>query len=76
MPFSLSPGESTLCLQNVAYALPATYCFIQSSLAMETSLDGSTGWAALTGANTTGVGASGGFIRCPTANATVICKKY
>jgi hypothetical protein len=75
MPYGLSPGVATPILQNIQYGLPATLCFVQSSVAIESSVDGSA-WAALTGANTIGVVCAAGFIRCPTANAVVICKKY
>lgn len=70
---SIPLGPQTTILQNVAYALPSRACFIMSSVAIEWSNDGTT-WAALTGANTTGVNVGAMFIRCPTANAVVTCK--
>ena len=69
----LSLGMPATIAQNVVHALPARACFIMSSVAIEWSNDGTT-WAALTGANTTGVTTGATFIRCPTASAVVTCK--
>lgn len=70
---SLQVGVLTSITQNVQYALPARKCFVRSAAAVESSLDGST-WAALTGANTTGVGTSDIFVRCTTANTLIVAK--
>ena len=72
---SASPGKLLNMVQNTVYALPASRCFVKSSVAIEVSdLVGGT-FAALTGANTTGVETSSLFVRCTTAAATLICKK-
>jgi hypothetical protein len=71
MPFqTLSLGTTTQILQNVVYNLPAASCDIRSSVAIEGSHDGST-FAALTGAETTGVRGTVKCIRCTTGNANV-----
>jgi hypothetical protein len=72
---SIPIGKSTALLQNVQYALPPKLVFITSSVAVESSIDG-TVWTAATGANTTGIMIGALFVRCPTANAVVVCKAY
>lgn len=61
--------------QNVAYALPPGLNFIRSNTALEDSLDNST-FAALAGANTTGINTGARFVRCTTANALVSVRSY
>jgi hypothetical protein len=73
--FCLSPGEVQAIAQNVEYALPSFLVYIQSSVAIESTSDGTT-WGALTGANTVGVLCAARAIRCPTASASIICKRY
>jgi hypothetical protein len=72
--YSVPIGVPTLLTQNVPIALPNKLVFISSTLAIESSLDNST-WAALTGANTTGVNTVARFIRCTTGAPTVLCKR-
>ena len=69
----LSLGVPWVLTQNVVYALPAKVVLVTSSLAVETSSDGTT-WAALTGANTVGANSGAAFIRCTTGAPTVTCK--
>jgi hypothetical protein len=69
----LSTGVPTTIAQNAVYSLPTVLCFISSSVAIEASLDGTT-WAALAGANTTGVYCGAAFVRCPTAAAIINCE--
>ena len=66
-------GPMQTITQNVAYAMPAKATTIQSLAAIESSIDGST-WAALTGANTTGVKTAARFVRCTTGATQVVCK--
>lgn len=75
MPALIPVGPPTTILQNVQYALPARLTFLTSSVAVEQSLNGTT-WSAVTGAETTGSNAGGVFLRCPSANALVVCKGY
>lgn len=72
---ALGPGALTTILQNIVYVLPPKVCRIQSSAAIEGSLDGTT-FAAMTGADTTGVDTVAGFIRCTTGTAKVLVKTY
>ena len=73
--YTLSAGPVHSILQNLVYALPPRTVLVTSSVAVETSLDG-TVWTALTGANTVGANSSAPFLRCPTANATITCKIF
>jgi hypothetical protein len=73
--FCLQPGEVFPMLQNVEYGLPSYPVFVQSSVAIESSNDGTT-WAALTGANTTGILCGARAVRCPTAASSITIKKY
>lgn len=76
MPIQQIPvSVPTTLAQNEVAALPAVACFTLSSAAMEGSADGSTGWAALTGLNTTGLQTNARFVRCTTGSAIVSCKK-
>lgn len=75
MAQAISPGEITVMLQNVEYALPSIVCFVQSSVVIESSMNGTT-WSELTGANTIGLMTGARLIRCPSANAALVCKKY
>lgn len=75
MAYSIPSGAYTQISQNVAYALPPKLCFVQSTVAIDSSADGTT-WAALTGANTTGVNCAAAWIRCTTASPFVMVKTY
>lgn len=70
---TLSAGRAHTILQNVTYALPPGVVMVQSLAAIEASLDDST-WAALAGANTTGINTAAQYIRC-TTGATVVSVK-
>lgn len=71
----LSAGGHYTLEPNVSYALPALVCRIQSAAAVEGSLDNST-FAALTGANTTGIETAMRFIRVvSTTTATTVSVK-
>lgn len=67
---SLPVGISTQIKQNEVYALPAALVQIATSVACQVSVDG-TNFTAFTSDTVT----AAAFIRCITANATVICKK-
>lgn len=69
----LSLGVPLAVVQNEVIALPAKVVRIQSSVAIESSADG-TVWSALTGANTTGIETGAAFVRCPTAAAVIVAK--
>jgi len=72
---SIPIGPATVILQNVQYALPAKLVYLTASVPVEGSNNG-TSWTAMTGADTTGVNAGSLFVRCPSANALVVCKSY
>lgn len=70
MPLESIPiGPSTTLTQNVVYALPAVSCEIITSLALQSSLDG-TNFTAFT----SGI-VNGAFVRCTTGNAVVTLRK-
>ena len=70
MPIQLVPvGTPTTLVQNQVYALPAQLCFVTTSSACETSMDGTT-WTAFTSGNMSG----GVFIRSAGVNTIVTCK--
>lgn len=71
---SLMSGVPTIIAQTTAYALPSRGCFIQSTVALEVSVDG-TAYTTLA-SSTTGTQTGATFVRCTTAPATVIVKKY
>ena len=71
---SLMFGVPTVIAQTTAYALPPTVCFIQSTTALEVSVDGTT-YVTLT-ASTTGTTTGATFVRCTTAPTTVIVRKF
>lgn len=73
---TLSVGTEQTMTQNEVYALPARLVFVKSSVAIEAADTSGGSFAALTGANTTGVNCAGGFVRCTTASATIRCKTY
>jgi len=72
--YAIPVGVPTSIVQNQVYGLPNKLVFLQSTVAIEGSLDATT-WTAITGANTTGVNSAARFIRCPTAAAIINCKK-
>lgn len=70
MPTQLVPvGTPVTLVANTTYAMPAQLCFVTSSGAVETSMDGTT-WAALTSGNMSG----SVFIRATGAGTIVTCK--
>jgi len=70
MPVQSVPvGPSVTLNQNVAYALPGRACLLTSSIALETSLDGTT-WVPYVADKLTG----GVFVRSTVGNALVTCK--
>lgn len=71
---SLMSGVPTVIAQTTAYALPPRGCFIQSTVALEVSVDGTT-YVTLA-ASTTGAQTGATFVRCTTAPTTVIVKKF
>lgn len=72
---TVSIGPPISLTQNVAYALPPRAGRIHALAAIEISVDGAA-WDTLTGAETVGADCSSGFVRCTTANTTVIFKAY
>ena len=73
MATSLPHGVAVTFKQNEVYALSSEVTFVTSSIALETSLNG-TVWTALAN-SLTGAVTGSVFIRCPTGNALVICKE-
>jgi hypothetical protein len=69
----ISGGPWVTIAQNVIYALPSRQVYIQSNVAIESSIDGTT-FTALTGANTTGVLTSATFIRSTLGPANIVAK--
>lgn len=68
-------GQPTVITQNVTYALPARAGRIHALAAIQISPDGST-WDALTNAETVGADVASAFVRCTTADTTVVFKPY
>lgn len=68
----ISVGVPTTITQNIVYALPTKQVLVNSSLAVQVSLDGTT-WTNLTGAETSGAVTGQTFIRCTVGNALVNC---
>ncbi len=62
----LSIGSVVTLVQNVVYALPSRPATVTTSVACETSVNGST-WTAFTSGGTT----TAKFIRCPTGSSVV-----
>ena len=73
MPNYALSMQSNQILQNQVYAVPMRIVRLKSSVAIEHAPLFAGTFAALTGADTTGVEVCGGFIRCTTAGAEVIC---
>jgi hypothetical protein len=71
---TLTIGPEHTLTQDVVYALPARLVFVKSSAAIEVADTSGGSFAALTGANTTGINCAGGFVRCTTASPTIRCK--
>lgn len=61
-------GPAVVLTQNTVYALPAVSCIINSTLALESSIDG-VSFTAFTSAIATGC-----FVRCTTGSPTVKLK--
>jgi len=72
--YGIPVGVPTTILQNQVVGLPSRLSFIQSTVAIDGSVDGVT-WVAMTGANTTGVSSPARFARCTTAGVTILCKR-
>jgi hypothetical protein len=72
MTNSLLIGPAATLVQSTVYALPARQVRIQSTIALETSIDNST-WTAVA-ASTTGVDVTAVFARCTTGAAVVVCR--
>jgi hypothetical protein len=73
--FALQPGIVAVMPQTTAFALPSkTPVMIQSSAALELSIDGVT-FTSVT-ATTTGTTTVAGFARCTTGTVTVLAKVY
>ena len=71
----LTIGNVQQLVQNIVYALPARLVFIKSDQSLETSNEVGGTFAALTGANTTGVNVAAGFVRnTNSTTANVILK--
>jgi len=68
-------GPPIVITQNVVYAMPPRAGRIHALAAIEISVDG-IAWDALTGAETVGADVASGFVRCTTANTTVMFKAY
>lgn len=66
----LSIGSITTLVQNVVYALPAQSCVVNTTLACETSIDG-TNWSPYV----SGMVTSAKFLRCTTGTPTVTVSK-
>lgn len=73
-PNQLSVGIVTTLTQNVVYATPQSVCHFTTSVALQGSMDGATGWAALVPPDLSGW-ISIPYVRCSTGNAVVIFKK-
>jgi len=72
---SLTPGQVHAITQNVVYALPSRRCMVHADAVVEVNtVSGTTGWDALTGANTVGAETAAAFIRCTTGNTNVSVK--
>ena len=69
----LTIGPATTITEDVSYALPAKIVRIHALAALEISVDGSA-WDALTGSDTVGAEAGSCFVRCTTANTTVVLR--
>lgn len=72
---TLSAGRVHSLTQNTVYALPPSLNYLQSTSAVETSVDNST-FAVLTG-STTGAVTAAAFVRCTgSTNAVMSVKRY
>ncbi len=73
--FAIPGGVPTVVPQTTAFALPARAHRLQSTVALETSVDGTT--FTLVAATTTGIDSQASFARCTTSTTcTVIAKPY
>jgi hypothetical protein len=70
---TLPIGASYIMLQNVEYALPPKLVYVTTSAAVDVSVNG-VAWSALTNANTVGAYTGAAYIRCTTAQPTIVCK--
>lgn len=77
MPDELNPGQPVTVAQTTAYALPPTVVWVASDTAVDVGMStGTTGWTALTGANTVGAATSMLYVRCTAStNAVVVVKR-
>lgn len=67
---SIPIGPATAILQNVVWAMPATSVTVQTTAALESSLEVGGTFTAFTSPVCTGA-----FVRCPTGNATVTLRR-
>jgi hypothetical protein len=70
----LRTGVSNALTQNVVYALPAVAVFLQSTVAVELAVDGST--FVLNTATTTGIQTAALAVRCTTAASICTIKRF
>lgn len=70
---SISIGPAIELTEDVEYALPARACIIMSTEELEISIN-RTDWVVLTGSNTVGAKTSGGWVRSPNGDATIVAK--
>lgn len=73
--YTIGNGYPTTITQNVVYALPPRAGRLHAKAAVEISVNG-TDFVAATGANTVGLDVAAGWVRCTTANTTVMFKPY
>ena len=73
---TLSPGDSHSITQNIVYALPACVVHVTAGAAVEVSVQSTTGFTTLTGANTIGALTSAGFLRSTTGDTIIFVKRY
>lgn len=71
---ALTIGPVHSLVQNTIYALPARLVRVHSTTAVEVSLSTTTTAFAVLANSTTGAETSAAFVRCTTANTTIICK--
>lgn len=72
MTNSLLIGPTNTFVQDTVYALPARQVRLQSTIALQTSIDNST-WTSVA-ASTTGVDVTAVFVKCTTGAAVVVCR--
>lgn len=74
--FQLCLGVAQQIAQNEVWALPSCACLISTTVALEGSFSPGGPWVAVPGSPGPGTQmTAAGYIRCPTAAATVMAKK-